>query len=157
MGSGCCSSGNAATMGQITVGKFSDSSHLLSPQKIAIIGASGATGREIVKYLAEPLENGSRRCEEMTLLIRKKLPEWEQAEANDPWFKDNVKYVIRDNFDDMTDLASQFQGYNLFICTLGTIAKHGKDNFIRVDYQYPLNFANLAKTCNIPYFGLMTS
>ena len=46
-------------------------------QKIAIIGATGATGREIVKYLAMPSKDGYR-CAEMTLIIRKKLPEWEE-------------------------------------------------------------------------------
>ena len=89
--------------------------------KIAIIGATGATGREIVKYLTTAGPNGERRCAELTLLIRKKLPEWEEQEQKDEWFKANVKYVARDNFDDLSDLAPQLQGYNAFICTLGTI------------------------------------
>ena len=46
--------------------------------KIAIIGATGGTGREIVKYLTSAGPNGERRCAELTLLIRKKLPEWEE-------------------------------------------------------------------------------
>lgn len=128
-----------------------------SLQKIAIIGATGATGREIVKYATSPLPDGSRRVAELTLIIRKKLPEWEEQEANDPWFKENVKYVVRESFDDLMDLAAGLQHYNSFLCTLGTIQKHGKENFIKVDYQYPLNFATLAKNCNIPYFGLLTS
>ena len=81
---------------------------LSTPQKIAIIGATGATGREIVKYAATPLPDGSHRVAELTLIIRKKLPEWEELEQTDPWFKENVKYVIRDSFDDLTDLTSQF-------------------------------------------------
>ena len=58
----------------------------------------------MVKYLTQPKTDGTRKCEELTLLCRKKLPEWDDAEASDQWFRDNVKYVIRENFDDLSDL-----------------------------------------------------
>ena len=40
---------------------------------------------------------------------------------------------------------------------MGTRQKEGKDVFTQVDYQYPLNFAQLAKELNIPHFSLLTA
>ena len=48
-------------------------------------------------------------------------------------------------------------GYDVFVCTLGSRRKHGVDTFIKVDRDYPINFAVLAKDLNIPYYGLCTS
>ena len=45
--------------------------------KIAIIGATGAIGREIVSAAIK-----SDQIEVMTLLVRRKLPEWEEFEKN---------------------------------------------------------------------------
>ena len=68
-----------------------------------------------------------------------------------------MHYIIRDDFSDLSDLTTELKDYDAFICTLGTQRKHGKENFIKVDYEYPLIFAKLAKACNIPYYGLLTS
>ena len=77
--------------------------------KIALIGATGAIGREIVEWAAS-----NDKVEEMTLIIRRKLPEWEKE--SDPKFK----YAIKENFDDLSDLKDQLSGYHAFLCTLGT-------------------------------------
>ena len=98
-----------------------------------MIGATGAVGREIVNWA-----NKEPQVTEMTLIVRKKLPGWENLDPK-------IKFVERENFDDLSDLASTLAGYDSFICTLGTRRKYGTDNFIKVDFQYPLNFANLAK------------
>ena len=94
---------------------------------------------------------------EFTLIIRNKLPAWEELEKSDESFKSKIKYIIKEDFDDLSTCAEDLRGYNGFICCLGTRRKYGEDNFIKVDYQYPLNFANLAKQLDIPYYGLLTS
>ena len=59
----------------------------------------------------------------------------------------------------MSDVGEQLSNEQIdtFICTLGTQQKHGKETFIKVDYQYPLNFAEQAKKLEIPHFMLLTS
>ena len=77
-------------------------------------------------------------------------------EPEGPYAK-KLKYIIRESYDDLTDLGETLKGYDAFLCTLGTRVNTGKENFIRVDYTYPLNFAKLAKKLEIPYYGLLTS
>ena len=43
------------------------------------------------------------------------------------------------------------------MCTLGTRTKVGEELFVKVDYQYPLNFANLAKEMGVKHYGLLSS
>ena len=112
--------------------------------KVAIIGATGAIGKEIVTHaLANP------SISEISLLIRKKLPEWENQEK--------LKFLESEDFSDLTKWQQDLEGYDAFICTLGSRVGTGEDNFVKVDYTYPLNFANLAKTLSVPYYGLLTS
>lgn len=117
-----------------------------------MIGATGAVGREMVNFALQ-----NKEISEFTLIIRKKLPAWEEKEKSDETFKSKVKFIIKEDFDDLTTCAEELRGYNGFICCLGTRRKYGEDNFIKVDYQYPLNFANLAKQLEIPFYGLLTS
>ena len=57
--------------------------------KVAIIGATGAIGKEIVTHaLANP------SISEISLLIRKKLPEWENQEK--------LKFLESEDFSDLT-------------------------------------------------------
>ena len=101
---------------------------------ICLIGATGAIGKEIVKSAITNPKVGS-----VTLLIRRKLPEWENQEK--------LKFVIKENFDNLDDLTEDenVKACHAFICCLGTRQKTGKENFIKVDYQYPVNFATLAQ------------
>ena len=57
----------------------------------------------------------------------------------------------------MSDLKDQLTGYHSFICCLGTRRKYGEELFIKVDKQYPINFAVVCKDIEIPYFSLLTS
>ena len=62
--------------------------------KVALIGATGATGREIVKWAVE--------CEhvtEMTLIVRRKLAEWVKDEEWEPKFYNKIKIITKENFD----------------------------------------------------------
>lgn len=65
--------------------------------KIALIGATGAIGKEIVKHAkTDP------RIEELCLVVRKRLDEWKDED-----FLCKLKVVAMDNFDDMSPLREQ--------------------------------------------------
>jgi hypothetical protein len=68
--------------------------------------------------------------------VRKRLEEWKEEE-----FKCKLVVIERENFDNLEELKDHFSGYDALLCTLGTRVKTGEANFIKVDYQYPLNFA----------------
>ena len=80
------------------------------------------------------------------------LEEWKQEE-----FRPKLTFIIKENYDSFDDVEDQLRGVHCFICTLGTRQKEGKDVFTQVDYQYPLNFATLAKKLAVPHFILLTS
>lgn len=54
-------------------------------------------------------------------------------------------------------LGGELSGYDAFLCTLGSRVKTGVENFKRVDYEYPLEFARLAKAVDAFHYGLLTS
>ena len=125
--------------------------------KIAIIGATGAIGKELVRLLGN-----DNRVSELALLVRRKLPEWDEMENTTPDFKEKAKYLIMENFDDLAEKladneVSNLDGYDAFLCTLGTRVKVGKEQFIKVDYQYPIDFATYGRNHNIKYFGHLSS
>ena len=88
----------------------------------------------------------------MGLLVRRRLPEWKDED-----FKCKLKVIERENFDNLDDVVEHFQGYDAFLCTLGSRVKTGEANFVKVDFQYPLNFAQLALDCGVKYYGLLSS
>jgi aspartate-semialdehyde dehydrogenase len=63
--------------------------------KIGLIGATGAIGKEIVRYVKK-----DPRIEELTLLVRKRLDEWKDED----FLPVKLKVIERPNFDDISDL-----------------------------------------------------
>eukprot|EP00347_Sterkiella_histriomuscorum_P007746 403347714 len=115
--------------------------------KIALIGATGAIGKEIVKHA-----QNDERISELALIVRKRLEEWKDED-----FKCKLTVLEYENYDDMSKMENDLEGYDAFMCTLGTRTKTGAENFKKVDYTYPLEFAKLAQKLNIPHYGLLTS
>ena len=70
------------------------SSAYSSKYKIALIGATGAIGKEIIKWA-----KGDERISELALIVRKKPEEWKNED-----FKANLVVIERENFDDLSDL-----------------------------------------------------
>ncbi len=62
-----------------------------------------------------------------------------------------------DSFDDMSVLKEELKGYDSFLCTLGSLTKRGKDEFRKVDYTYPKEFAAIGESVGIKYYGLLSS
>ena len=93
----------------------------------------------------------------MALFVRRVLPEWQEGDFAKPENQSKFKFVVCENFDDLTAHQEAVAGYDAFICTLGSRVGTGEENFRKVDQIYPTNFAKLAKQVGAPYYGLCTS
>ena len=71
--------------------------------------------------------------ETIAVIVRKKLPEWEQWEKSED-YNNKMNFIIKEDFDDLTDIQAQLVGYHAFFCTLGTRQNTGKENFKKVDF-----------------------
>lgn len=110
--------------------------------KAVIIGGSGATGKAVVEQLlANP------NYTQVVVLLRK------LSFADHP----KLQQVLID-FDQMASFATQIQG-DVAIACLGTTLKDAgtKDAQWKVDYEYQLQFAQIAKQNNIASFVLLSA
>eukprot|EP00347_Sterkiella_histriomuscorum_P019926 403339774 len=107
----------------------------------------GAIGKEIVRHA-----KNDERISELALVVRKRLDEWKDED-----FKCKLRVMEYENFDDMTQLETDLQGYDAFLCTLGTRSKLGEEIFKKVDYTYPVEFSKVAKKVGAIHYGLLTT
>lgn len=110
--------------------------------KAVIIGGSGATGRELVKQLLQ-----DSRFQEVIVLVRR------------PYFEKHAKLTeFLVDFENLQQYKDQIQGDVAFSC-LGTTLKDAgsKEAQWRVDHDYQLTFASIAKTNDIESFVLLSA
>ncbi|KAG7239263.1 hypothetical protein INR49_029387 [Caranx melampygus] len=111
-----------------------------------ILGSSGETGRLLLQDLLE-----RNIFSKITLIGRRQLTF--EGEAYKTWL---VQEVV--DFEKLDDYAAAFQGHDVGYCCLGTTrAKAGADGFIRVDHDYVLKSAELAKAGGCTQFHLESS
>ncbi|XP_029065446.1 oxidoreductase HTATIP2 isoform X3 [Monodon monoceros] len=131
-------------------------------KSVFILGASGETGRVLLK---EILEQGL--FSKVTLIGRRKLTFNEEAYKN-------VNQEVVD-FEKLDDYASAFQGHDVGFCCLDTVVTTCPDlrkplclsksnwlmllaeGFVRVDRDYVLKSAELAKAGGCKHFNLLSS
>lgn len=110
--------------------------------KAIVIGATGATGKELVQLLIN-----DQTFQQITVLVRKKT------------FENHTKLneVIL-NFEHLDQYKNEINGDIAFSC-LGTTLKlaGSKEKQWKVDFDYQLKFAQLAKENNIPTFVLLSA
>ncbi|XP_031179600.1 oxidoreductase HTATIP2 isoform X1 [Sander lucioperca] len=110
-----------------------------------ILGASGETGKMLLQELL-----GRNIFSKITLIGRRQLTFEDKAYAN------LVQEVV--DFEKLDDYAAAFQGHDVGYCCLGTTkAKAGTEGFIRVDHDYVLKSAELAKAGGSTQFHLESS
>ncbi|XP_033972885.1 oxidoreductase HTATIP2 [Trematomus bernacchii] len=110
-----------------------------------ILGASGETGRMLLQDLL-----GRNIFSKITLIGRRTLTFEDKANEN------LVQEVV--DFEKLEDYAASFQGHDVGYCCLGTTkAKAGTEGFIRVDHDYVLKSAELAKAGGCAEFHLESS
>jgi uncharacterized protein YbjT (DUF2867 family) len=113
-------------------------------QRVLLAGATGLVGRNILHLLSK-----DNRIEEVRALIRHPLP----APDNSPL----VQELITD-FDRLQEHPEWFE-VDIVFCALGTtIAKaRTKEAFRRVDFDYPLTVAKLARSQGARQFLLVSA
>ncbi|KAM9825799.1 oxidoreductase HTATIP2 [Syngnathus typhle] len=110
-----------------------------------LLGASGETGKVLLRELLQ-----RNIFSKITLIGRRHLNLEDQA------FENVVQVVV--DFEKLEDFAAAFQGHDVGYCCLGTTrAKSGAEGFVRVDHDYVLKSAELAKAGGCTQFHLESS
>ncbi|XP_068430149.1 oxidoreductase HTATIP2 [Clinocottus analis] len=110
-----------------------------------ILGASGETGRMLLQELL-----GRNIFSKITLIGRRQLTFEDKA------YESLLQEVV--DFEKLEDYAAAFQGHDVGYCCLGTTkAKAGTEGFIRVDHDYVVKSAELAKAGGCSQFHLESS
>ena len=110
--------------------------------KAIIAGASGLIGSNLVQILLE-----APQYTEVLVLVRKELP---------IQHKKLVQLVI--NFDELDQHAETLKGHAIFSC-LGTTKAQTPDKqlYRRIDHDYPLQLAQIAKANGVDQFHVVTA
>lgn len=110
--------------------------------KALIIGATGATGKDL---LAELLSN--KAFSQITIFVRKR------PEISDPKLK-----VVLCDFDHLENYRDEINGDVLFSC-LGTTLKDAgsQEKQRKIDYEYQLQFAQLAAQQGVKHYRLISA
>ncbi|XP_068170186.1 oxidoreductase HTATIP2 isoform X2 [Antennarius striatus] len=110
-----------------------------------ILGGSGETGQLLLQEVL-----GRRLFSRVTLIGRRPLS------LQEPESGELVQEVV--DFEKLEEFAAAFQGHDVGYCCLGTTkAKAGADGFVRVDHDYVLKAAELAKAGGCQQFHLESS
>uniref|UniRef100_A0A8C2GBY5 Protein HTATIP2 n=1 Tax=Cyprinus carpio TaxID=7962 RepID=A0A8C2GBY5_CYPCA len=110
-----------------------------------ILGASGETGKALLKEIVE-----RNIFSNITLIGRRQLTFEDQA------YENLLQKVV--DFEKLDEYAEAFQGHDVGYCCLGTTkAKAGAEGFVRVDHDYVLKSAELAKAGGCSHFHLESS
>lgn len=114
----------------------------MKKQKAIVIGATGATGQELVNCLLEDSDFST-----VTVFVRRKLK------------TEHKKLIIHDiDFSNIEDYKELIKGDVFFSC-LGTTLKNAgsKGKQYLVDYTYQYKFAKIAAENNVPNYALVSS
>ncbi|ELU12853.1 hypothetical protein CAPTEDRAFT_91899 [Capitella teleta] len=114
-------------------------------QSAFVVGYTGETGKALVEEMIS-----SNVFSKIVLIGRRKV------EYEDVKYKDIAQEVI--DFDKIEDYADSFKGIDQGFCLLGTTrGKAGADGFYKVDHDYVVGVAKLAKEGGCSHFHLMSS
>uniref|UniRef100_A0A4X2K5T2 Protein HTATIP2 n=2 Tax=Vombatus ursinus TaxID=29139 RepID=A0A4X2K5T2_VOMUR len=114
-------------------------------KSVFILGATGETGQVLLREILK--EN---LFSKVTLIGRRKIEFEEEA------YKHVHQEVV--DFEKLDEYSSAFQGHDVGFCCLGTTrSKAGADGFVRVDRDYVLKSAELAKAGGCKHFNLLSS
>jgi len=117
----------------------------LSLLTVFVLGGTGEVGRELVHALA------ANQSISKVVLIGRRIQELDGEQYT------KVEQIVID-FDKIENYAHVFEGFDAGYCCLGTTrAKSGKEGFVRVDRDYVLESAKLAKQGGCKHFHLVSS
>ncbi len=112
-------------------------------KKTAVLfGATGLTGNLVLGILAK-----DERYEKIRVFTRSELT------VN----SDKIEVIVTD-LENLDSLADNIKGHDLFCCLGTTIKKAGsKENFRKVDLEFPVKIAEIASKNKVPNFILISS
>jgi oxidoreductase len=123
--------------------------------KAIIIGATGATGRELTDLLLK-----SDYYSKVTVLVRRKIDRWsklseKEMEKLNIILTDDLGVLNKDN-EEISALFNNDMTYDTVFCCLGSRVGKG-DEFRRVDFDFVVYSAILCEKFSIPHFSLVSS
>lgn len=100
-------------------------------KKAVVIGATGLVGRQLVKLMLK-----DDQYESILVIMRRPF------DIKDP----KIVELLIEDFDELSNYSSRMNGHD-FYCALGTTRKKAgsKEAFLKVDVEYPLTFAEIAR------------
>lgn len=114
-----------------------------------VVGATGEVGKAIVKELVN-----RSQFEKVTLIVRRHL-DLPSVDIDPNYQKIEQKIV---DFEKLSESAEAFKGHEIGFSALGTTrAKAGAKGFYRVDHDYVVEAAKLAKEGGCKHFHLVSS
>ncbi len=115
-----------------------------TPLRIVMMGATGAVGGEVVKSLLQ-----LPQLEQLTLLGRRSLNHISDTRVR--------QYQI--DIIDPQSYQEYLCGHHIAICTLGVgqPSKVSKEDFLKIDQQAVLDFAEAGKQAGVRHFELLSS
>lgn len=118
-------------------------------KKTAILfGATGLTGTHVLKNLIN-----DERYEKIKVFTRSELPVQSGLTAQ----SDKLE-VFKTGLDELDNYENSIRGDDVFCCLGTTIKKAGsKENFRKVDFDYPVKIAELANKNEVPAFLIISS
>ena len=117
-------------------------------RKVALVlGASGETGKEVVRNLVKSDLYG-----QVNVVTRRQL----EFPEDDPNYKKVEQKIV--DFEQLEQSGSAFSGVDTAFCCLGTTrAVAGAEGFVKVDHDYVLSSARILQSNNCSDFHLLTS
>jgi len=111
-------------------------------QTAFVVGYTGEVGKELVKELLQ------RNVFRKVLLIGRR-----EVQLEGDLYKNAEQKVV--NFDHLAQYKGAFEDSTVGFCCLGTY--RSKDGFVKVDHDYVVAVAKLAKELGVQHFSLVSS
>jgi uncharacterized protein YbjT (DUF2867 family) len=128
---------------------------MANTRSVVMLGASGAVGGEALKTLLAMPE-----IERISLLVRRELRSDDLATdaASRSAFAKRVTQHVVDVGSSLT-YAPFLSNHDAAICTLGVgqPSKVTKEEFVKIDRDYVIDFANACKSAGVRHFELLSS
>ena len=114
--------------------------------KSIIIGATGATGRKVLKQLTT-----NENCSEITSIGRRKL--------NSNQLNYKINHIVIDSLLDLSQIERNWENHDMFFNCIGTTKKKagGADQFYEIEYGISNEAARVASKSNIRHASLISA
>lgn len=127
--------------------------------KVIVIGATGATGRELTDLLLK-----SEYYSSVYVLVRRKLDRWDNLNDEE---KGKLKIINSEDLDIITKEKEEIEAglkinfenekFDTVFCCLGSRVGRGESEFRKVDYDYVVASAALCEKFKIPHFSAIST